>query len=132
VLGTQLNAVMLLLATGIPADGILSLLFCKTYIARLLDSLLWIVHSHAPTKEPVCTVALCSPWCQIDNMLGALLTGALAVRALEDLHVHISLPECYSLRVDALPSDALHAMHLDGPRLMPPPDVQSLSFTRRW
>ncbi|KAM0850600.1 hypothetical protein ACQ4PT_052976 [Festuca glaucescens] len=50
----------------------------------------------------------------IDDGLDALLTGAPAARSLEELHVYVSPRDCYSLRVAALPSDALRALHLDG------------------
>ncbi|KAM0866475.1 hypothetical protein ACQ4PT_042603 [Festuca glaucescens] len=50
----------------------------------------------------------------VDDGLDALLTGAPAARGLEELHVSVSPRDCYSLRVAALPSDALRALHLDG------------------
>jgi hypothetical protein len=76
---------------SLPASQLMaSLLFCETRLSRLPNRLLWIVLSHASVKEIVCTGAHSLP-CQIDDRLDALLTGVPAVRALEELHVHVSL-----------------------------------------
>jgi hypothetical protein len=67
---------------------------------------------------------------KIDDRLNALFSGAPAVRGLEELRVHVSPPEWYSLRVAVLPSNALRALYLDGLLLTLPPDAHRPSFAR--
>jgi hypothetical protein len=58
----------------------------------------------------------------IDDGLDDLLSssGAPVARGLEELRVHVSPRDCYSLSIAALPSDALRELHLDGLSLRPP------------
>jgi hypothetical protein len=56
----------------------------------------------------------------MDDGMDTLLSGAPAARGLEELRVHVSPRDCYSIGIAAL---------RDGPSLMPPPESQMPSFT---